>query len=179
MSNNLLKGVGECMYLLQHAASLEAREEFMRRLKDDGRLFTIIEDNDIDIDDVLDLPTNNCYYSKIITIKPSLAKHLYHKENLQLSNIEFYVLERTTRTDNGGVGYEILCNCCTYYDVVPVTPPLFEIDERVKFVDRGVTLKRSMAGRVGAISSFTVGSLKEIVSYMFKIMHRILDENER
>ena len=167
------------MYLLQHAASLEAREEFMRRLKDDERLFKVIEDNDIDIDDVLDLPTNNCYYSKIITIKSSLAKHLYHKENLQLSNIEFYVLERTTRTDNGGIGYEILCNCCTYYDVVPVTPPLFEIDERVRFSDRGVTLKRSMVGRVGAISSFTVSSLREIVSYMFKIMHRILEENEQ
>ena len=167
------------MYLLQHAASLEAREEFMRRLKDDERLFKVIEDNDIDIDDVLDLPTNNCYYSKIITIKSSLAKHLYHKENLQLSNIEFYVLERTTRTDNGGIGYEILCNCCTYYDVVPVTPPLFEIDERVRFSDRGVTLKRSMVGRVGAISSFTVSSLREIVSYMFKIMHRILEEHEQ
>ena len=167
------------MYLLQHAASLEAREEFMCRLKDDERLFKIIEDNDIDIDDVLDLPTNNCYYSKIITIKPSLAKHLYHKENLQLSNIEFDVLERTTRTEDGGVGYEILCDCFMYYDVLPVTPPLFEIDERVRFSDRGVTLKRSMAGRVGAISSCTVGSLKEIVSYMFEIMHKILDENEQ
>lgn len=167
------------MYLLQRTASLEAREEFMRRLKDDERLFRIIEDNDIDIDDVLDLPTNNCYHSKIITIKPSLAKHLYHRENLQLSNIEFYVLERTTRTDNGGVGYEILCDCCNYYDVLPLTPPLFEIDERVKFVDRGVALKGSMVGRVGAISSFTVSSLREIVSYMFKIMHKILDENEQ
>lgn len=167
------------MHLLQHAASLEAREEFMRRLKDDERLFKIIEDNDIDINDVLDLPTNNCYYSKIITIKPSLVKHLYHKENLQLSNIEFDVLERTTRTDNGGVGYEIICDCFMYYDVHTVTPPLFEIDERVRFSDRGVTLKRSMVGRVGAISSFTVGSLKEIVSYMFEIMHKLLDENEQ
>jgi hypothetical protein len=167
------------MYLLQRTASLEAREEFMRRLKDDERLFEIIEDNDINIDDVLDLPTNNCYYSKIITIKPSLAKHLYHKENLQLSNIDFHVLERTIRTDNGGVGYEILCDCFMYYDVHPVTPPLFEIDERVKFSNRGVTLKRSMVGRVGATSSFTVSSLREIVSYMFDIMHRILDENEQ
>lgn len=167
------------MYLLQHAASLEAREEFMRRLKDDGRLFKIIEDNDINIDDVLDLPTNDCYYSKTITIGHSLAKHLYHKENLQLSNIEFDVLERTTRTEDGGVGYEILCDCFMYYDVHPVTPPLFEIDERLKFVDRGVTLKGSMMGRVGAISSFTVSSLREIVSYMFKIMHKILDENEQ
>lgn len=167
------------MYLLQHTASLEAREDFMRQLNDDKRLFKIIEDNDIDIDDVLDLPTNNCYHSKIITIRPSLAKHLYSRDNLQLSNIEFYVLERTTRTDNGGVGYEILCDCCTYYDVLPVTPPLFEIDERVKFTDRGVGLKRSMEGRVGAISSFTVGSLKELVSYMFEIMHKILDENEQ
>ena len=40
------------MYLLQHIASLEAREDFMRQLKDDKRLFKIIEDNDIDIDDV-------------------------------------------------------------------------------------------------------------------------------
>lgn len=167
------------MYLLQHTASLEAREYFMKRLKADERLFKIIEDNDIYIDDVLDLPTNNCYYSKIITIKPSLAKHLYHKENLQLSNIDFDVLERTTRTDDGGVGYEILCDCFMYYDVHTVTPPLFEIDERVRFSDRGVTLKRSMAGRVGAISSFTVSSLREIVSYMFDIMHRILDENEQ
>ena len=167
------------MYLLQSTASLEAREEFMRRLKDDERLFKIIEDNDINIDDVLDLPTNNCYYSKTIMIKNSLAKHLYNKDNLQLNNIEFDVLERTTRTDNGGVGYEILCDCRTYYDVLPVTPPLFEIDERVKFVDRGVTLKRSIAGRVGAISSFTVGSLKEIISYMFAIMHKLLDENEQ
>ena len=167
------------MYLLQHAASLEAREEFMRRLKDDGRLFKIIEDNYIDIDDVLDLPTNNCYYSKVITIKPSLAKHLYNKDNLQLNNIEFYVLERTTRTEDGGVDYEILCSCHMYYDVHPVTPPLFEIDERVRFSDRGVTLKRSKVGRVGVISSFTVSSLREIVSYMFKIMHRILEENEQ
>ena len=60
-----------------------------------------------------------------------------------------------------------------------MTPPLFEIDERVKFADRGVTLKRSKVGRVGAISSFTVGSLKEIISYMFDIMHRLLDENEK
>ena len=167
------------MYLLQSTASLEAREEFMRRLKDDDRLFKIIEDNDINIDDVLDLPTNNCYYSKTIMIKNSLAKHLYNKDNLQLNNIEFDVLERTTRTDNGGVGYEILCDCRTYYDVLPVTPPLFDIDERVKFVDRGVTLKRRMAGRVGAISSFTVSSLKEIICYMFDIMHKILDENEQ
>ena len=167
------------MYLLQHTASLESREDFMLRLKDDERLFKIIEDNDINIDDVLDLPTNNCYYSKTIKIKTSLAKHLYHKDNLQLNNIEFYVLERTTRTDNGGVGYEILCDCCTYYDVVPVTPPLFEIDERVRFVDSGVTLKESKVGRVGAISSFTVSSLKEIISYMFEIMHKILDANER
>lgn len=167
------------MYLLQHTASLEAREDFILRLKDDERLFKIIEDDDINIDDVLDLPTNNCYYSKTITIKPSLAKHLYHKDNLQLNNIEFYVLERTTRTDDGGVGYEILCDCCTYYDVLPVTPPLFEIDEHVKFADRGVGLKRSMEGRVGAISSFTVSSLKEIVSYMFEIMHKILDEHEK
>lgn len=167
------------MYLLQHAASLEAREEFMRRLKDDERLFKIIEDNDINIDDVLDLPTNDCYYSKTITIKNSLAKHLYNKDNLQLNNIEFYVLERTTRTDKGGVGYAILCKCYTYYDVLPVTPPLFEIDERVKFADRGVTLKGSRVGRVGAISSFTVSSLREIVSYMFQIMHKNLDEHEQ
>lgn len=167
------------MYLLQHTASLEAREDFMRQLNDDKRLFKIIKDDDINIDDVLDLPTNNCYYSKTITIKPSLAKHLYHKDNLQLNNIEFYVLERTTQLDDGGVGYEILCDCCTYYDVLPVTPPLFEIDERVKFTDRGVTLKGSMVGRVGAISSFTVSSLKEIISYMFEIMNKILDENER
>lgn len=167
------------MYLLQSTASLEAREDFMRRLKDDERLFKIIEDNDINIDDVLDLPTNNCYYSKTIMIKNSLAKHLYNKDNLQLNNIEFDVLERTTRTDDGGVGYEILCDCRTYYDVLPVTPPLFDIDERVKFADRGVTLKRSRAGRVGAISSFTVSSLKEIICYMFEIMHRILDETER
>lgn len=52
MGNNLLKGVGECMYLLQRVASLEAREEFMCQLKDDERLFKIIEDNDINIDDV-------------------------------------------------------------------------------------------------------------------------------
>ena len=39
MSNNLLKVVGECMYLLQHVASLEAREDFMRQLKADERLF--------------------------------------------------------------------------------------------------------------------------------------------
>lgn len=167
------------MYLLQRTASLEAREDFMSQLKDDKRLFKIIEDNDIDIDDVLDLPTNNCYYSKTITIKPSLAKHLYNKDNLQLSNIELYVLERTTRTDNGGVGYEILCDCFMYYDVLPVSPPLFKIDERVKFKDRGVTLKRNMLGRVGAMSSFTVSSLREIVWYMFDIMHGILDENEK
>lgn len=40
------------MYLLQHTASLEAREGFMCQLKDDERLFKIIEDNDINIDDV-------------------------------------------------------------------------------------------------------------------------------
>lgn len=179
MSDNLLKGVDERMNLLQCEASLESREDFMLRLKDDERLFKIIEDNDINIDDVLDLPTNNCYYSKTITIKPSLAKHLYHRDNLQLNNIEFYVLERTTQLDDGGVGYEILCDCCTYYDVLPVTPPLFEIDERVRFADRGVTLKGSKVGRVGAISSFTVSSLKEIISYMFEVMHKILDANER
>lgn len=167
------------MYLLQHVASLEAREDFMRQLKADERLFKIIEDNDIDINDVLDLPTNDCYYSKTIMIRPSLAKHLYHKENLQLSNIEFYVLERTTRTEDGGVGYEILCDCCTYYDVLPVTPPLFEIDERVKFTDRGVGLKQDTTGRVVAISSFTVSSLKELISYMFDIMHKLLDANKQ
>lgn len=40
------------MNLLQREASLEAYEEFMSQLKDDKRLITIIEDNDIDIDDV-------------------------------------------------------------------------------------------------------------------------------
>lgn len=166
------------MNLLQREASLEALEDFIRRLKDDERLFKIIEDNDINIDDVLDLPTNNCYYSKTITIKPSLAKYLYHRDNLQLNNIEFYVLERMTQLDDGGVGYEILCDCCTYYDVLPVTPPLFEIDECVKFKDRGVGLKQGTTGRVGAISSFTVGSLREIISYMFDIMHKLLEANE-
>ena len=39
MRNNLLKGVGEYMYLLQHVASLEAREDFKRQLKYDKRLF--------------------------------------------------------------------------------------------------------------------------------------------
>lgn len=166
------------LYLLQHTASLEAREDFMRRLKDDERLFKIIEDNDINIDDVLELPTDDCYYSKLILIDTCLAKHLYNTDNLQLNNIEFYVLERTIRMDDGGVGYEILCDCCTYYDVLLAEPPLFEIDERVKFKDRGVGLKQGTTGRVGAISSFTVSSLKEIISYMFDIMHKLLEANE-
>lgn len=47
------------MDLLSSKSSIEAYEYFMRRLRGDERLMDIIEKNNVNIDDILYLPTDD------------------------------------------------------------------------------------------------------------------------
>ena len=60
--------------------------------------------------------------------------------------------------------------------------PSIAIDDKVVFRHGfgflgAVNGKAELTNRVSKHAEFTVGSLNELVSYMFGIMHRLLDEN--
>lgn len=171
------------MDLLSSKASIEAYEYFIRRLKGDERLMSIIDKNNVNIDDILYLPTDDGRQSKIVAITKSLAQHLFSNTNYTLFDIEFDVREYTIRDRyNRITGIRLHVNCYTHYDVDIVRPPLIDIDDKIKFkcglgycnTERVVAPLRETNQ-----AEFTVGSLMELVSVMFSIMHKLLDENEK
>lgn len=172
------------MDLLNSEASLEAYNLFMRRLKGDGRLMDIIENNNVNIEDILYLPTDDGRGHKIIAITKSLAKHLFNNGHYELFDIQCDVSEHTIRGDyNRIVGFNLHVDCYLHYDVNVVKPPLMNLDDKVNF-EYGFGLDNkeqdyiNMYRRVSTHAKFTVVSLHELVSCMFAIMHKLLDSNE-
>lgn len=173
------------MYLLGYEESMQAHERFMRRLNGDERLMNIIKENNVNIDDILYLPVDNGGSYKVVAIMKGLAKHLFNNGHYQLFDIEFNLHERTVRDGyNGIAGFNLDVDCYMHYDVNVVKPSLINIDDKVKFEygfgfddkEQDIT---NMYRRVVTHATFTVGSLSELVSYMFGIMHKLLDENEQ
>ena len=172
------------MYLLGHKESVKAREMFIRRLKRDERLMNIIKKNNVNVDDILYLPTDNCGSSyKVVAVMTGLAKHLFSNANYTLLDIECDVHEYTVRDEyNRITGTRLHVHCYTHYDVNIVRPPLIDINDKVKF-ECGVgywnTERVIIPVRETQQAEFTVESLMELVSVIFAIMHKLLDENEQ
>lgn len=171
------------MDLLSSKTSMEAYEYFMRRLQGDERLMDIIEKNDVDINNILYLPTDDGRQSKIVAVTKSLAQYLFSNANYTLFDIEFDVREYTIRDRHNRItGTRLHVNCYAHYNVDIVRPPLIDIDDKVKFkcglgywnTERVVAPLRETNQ-----AEFTVESLTELVSVMFSIMHKLLDENEQ
>lgn len=171
------------MNLLSSKASIEACEYFIRRLKGDERLMNIIEKNDVDINNILYLSTDDGRQSKIVAVTKSLAQYLFSNSNYTLFDIEFDVREHTIRDRHNRItGMRLHVHCYAHYDVDIVRPPLIDIDDKVKFkcglgywnTERVVAPLRETNQ-----AEFTVESLTELVSVMFSIMHKLLDENEQ
>lgn len=167
------------MDFLSSKASLEACDNFMRRLKNDGRLMKIINENDVDIEDVLYFIVDEARLTQTIGINWQLAMHLYNKKNIKLFNIAFDVHEQTIQRDNGGFDLVLHVNCYMRYDVTFELPTLLNIDDAIRFTYTDRLVKGFNTRRVPAFSRFTTDSWLEIVSYMFAIMHKTLDENEK
>lgn len=169
------------MDLLNSENSMKAHRRFMNRLKHDERLMDIIEKNGVNIDDILYLPTDDGRGHKIIAIMKDLAKHLFNNGHYELFDIEFSVMEHTVRDEHNRIsGFNLHVNCYMHYDVNVVKPPLVHVDDKVNF-EYGFGFEKddiNMYRRVSTHSEFTVGSLSELVLYMFAIMHKLLDENE-
>lgn len=167
------------MYLLSSKASIEAYNYFMKRLDNDERLMKIINENGIDIEDVLYFIVDEARLTQTIGINWQLATHLYNKKNIKLFNIAFDVYEKTIQRDNGGFDLVLHVNCYMRYGVKRELPKLIEIEDKVKFEFNDGITGTSNTGRITTKARFTVGSLQELVSYMFAIMHKLLDENEK
>lgn len=167
------------MDLLSHNESLKAYNRFMKKLENDERLMKIIEENDINIKYELYFPLGNASSFKSIGIKYDLVKHLYNKNGTQLFDIEFDIHERAIRRDKGGFDLVLNVDCYMRYGVKRELPKLIEIEDKVKFEFNDGITGTSNTGRITAKARFTVGSLQELVSYMFAIMHKLLDENEK
>ena len=167
------------MDLLSRNESLKAYNRFMKRLEDNERLMKIIEENNINIDYELYFPLDSASSFKSIGIKYDLAKHLYNKNGTQLFDIEFDIHKIAIRRDKGGFDLVLDVDCYMRYGVKRELPKLIEIEDKVKFEFNDGVIGTSNTGRITAKAQFTVGSLQELVSYMFAIMHKILDENER
>lgn len=171
------------MDLLGSKASMEAYEYFIRRLKGDKRLMNIIDENNVNIDDILYLQTDDGRQSKIVAITKSLSQHLFSNANYMLFDIEFDVREYTIRDRHNRItGTRLHVNCYAHYDVDIVRPPLIDIDDKVKFkCGLGYWNTERVVGPVRETNQaeFTVESLMELVSVMFSIMHKLLDSNER
>ena len=165
------------MDLLSHNESLKAYNRFMKKLENDERLMKIIEENDINIKYELYFPLGNASSFKSIGIKYDLAKRSYNKNNTQLFDIEFDIHERAIRRDEGGFDLVLDVDCYMRYGVKHEMPKLVEIKDKVKFEFNDGIIGTSNTGCITAKARFTVGSLQELVSYMFAIMHRLLDEN--
>ena len=173
------------MELLNSKNSIQAYERFMRLLKHDERLMNIIEKNNVNIDDILYLPTDDGRGHKIVAIMKDLAKHLFNNGHYQLFDIEFDVMEHTVRDEyNRIAGFNLHVDCYMHYDVNVVKPSLINVDDKVKF-EYGFGLDNkeqdiiNMYRRVSTHAEFTVESLHELVSCMFAIMHKLLDENKQ
>lgn len=139
----------------------------------------IIEENDINIKYELYFPLGNASSFKSIGIRYDLVKHLYNKNGTQLFDIEFDIHKRAIRRDKGGFDLVLDVDCYMRYGVKRELPKLIKIEDKVKFeFNDGITGTSNM-GRITAKARFTVGSLQELVSYMFAIMHKLLDENEK
>lgn len=171
------------MDLLSSKASIEAYEYFMRRLAGDERLMDIIEKNNVNIDDILYLPIDDDRDHKIVAITKGLAQHLFNNGHYELFDIQCDVSEHTIRGDyNRIVSFNLHVYCYFHYDVNVVKPPLINIDNKVNF-EYGFGLDDEeqdyvkMYRRVSSYAEFTVESLMELVSVMFAIMHKLLDEN--
>lgn len=167
------------MDLLSHNESLKAYNRFMKKLENDERLMKIIEENDINIKYELYFPLGNASSFKSIGIRYDLVKHLYNKNGTQLFDIEFDIHKRAIRRDKGGFDLVLNVDCYMRYGVKRELPKLIEIEDKVKFEFNDGITGTSNTGRITAKARFTVGSLQELVSYMFAIMHKILDENEQ
>ena len=167
------------MDLLSHNESLKAYNRFMKKLENDERLMKIIEENDINIKYELYFPLGNASSFKSIGIRYDLVKHLYNKNGTQLFDIEFDIHKRAIRRDKGGFDWVLNVDCYMRYGVKRELPKLIEIEDKVKFEFNDGITGTSNTGRITAKARFTVGSLQELVSYMFAIMHKLLDENEK
>lgn len=167
------------MDLLSHNESLKAYNRFMKKLENDERLMKIIEENDINIKYELYFPLGNASSFKSIGIRYDLVKHLYNKNGTQLFDIEFDIHKRAIRRDKGGFDLVLNVDCYMRYGVKRESPKLIEIEDKVKFEFNDGITGTSNTGRITAKARFTVGSLQELVSYMFAIMHKLLDENEK
>ena len=171
------------MDLLSSKASIEAYEYFIRRLKGDERLMSIIDKNNVNIDDILYLPTDDGRQSKIVAITNGLAKYLFSNSNYTLFDIEFNVREYTVRDRyNRITDIRLHVHCYAHYDVDIVRPPLIDIDDKVKFkCGSGCWNTERVVAPVRETNQaeFTVESLMELVSVMFSIMHKLLDANEQ
>lgn len=167
------------MDLLSHNESLKAYNRFMKKLENDERLMKIIEENDINIKYELYFPLGNASSFKSIGIKYDLVKHLYNKNGTQLFDIEFDIHKRAIRRDKGGFDLVLDVDCYMRYGVKRELPKLIEIEDKVKFEWNSGIAGTSKALRTIAKASFRVGSLEELVSYMFAIMRKTLDENEQ
>lgn len=173
------------MDLLSSKASIEAYNRFMRLIEHDNMLRKILDDNDVSSEEVLYLPTDECGTFKTIGIRNILAKHLFSNENYKLFDIEFNVSEYTVRDDhNRIVDIRLHVDCYLHFDVIVDALPNITIDDKVVF-NNGIGFfddvngKVELMNRVSKHAEFTVGSLNELVSYMFAIMHKTLDENEK
>lgn len=173
------------MDLLNSKNSMEAYDRFMNLLKHDEHLMDIIKKNNVNIDDILYLPTDDGRNHKIVAITKCLAQHLFNNGHYALFDIQCDVSEHTIRDDyNRIVGFNLHVDCYFHYDVNVVKPPLINIDDRVNF-EYGFGLDDTeqdyikMYRRVSSHAEFTVESLSELVSCIFAIMHKLLDGNER
>ena len=173
------------MDLLNSENSMEAYERFMNLLKHNERLMGIIEKNNVNIDDVIYLPTDDGRDHKIVAITKSLSKHLFNNGHYELFDIEFDVTEHSVRDEHNRIdGFNLHVDCYLHYDVNVVKPPLINIDDKVNF-EYGFGLDNkerdviNMYHRVSTHAEFTVESLHELVSCMFVIMHKLLDSNEQ
>lgn len=173
------------MDLLSSKASTEAHKRFERLLEHDDMLRKILDDNDVSSEEVLYLPTDEGGTFKTIGIRNILAKHLFNNENYKLWDIEFDASEYTVRDDsNRIVDIRLHVDCYLHFEVRVDELPSITIDDKVVFHNGfgflgAVNGKAELTNRVSKHAEFTVESLSELVSYMFAIMHKLLDENEK
>lgn len=171
------------MDLLSSKASIEAYNRFMRLIEHDDMLHKILDDNDVSTEEVLYLPADEGGTFKTIGIRNILAKHLFSNENYKLWDIEFDVSEYTVRDDsNRIVDVRLHVDCYLHFEVRVDELPSIVIDNKVVFHNGfgflgAVSGKAQLTNRVSKHAEFTVESLSELVSYMFGIMHRLLDKN--
>lgn len=173
------------MDLLSSKASIEAHKRFVRLIEHDDILRAILDDNNVAAEEVLYLPTDECGTFKTIGIRNILAKHLFSNENYKLWDIEFDVNEYTVRDDsNKIVDIRLHVDCYLHFEVRVDELQSIAIEDKVVFHHGHGFLgvlngKAELTNRVSKHAEFTVESLSELVSYMFAIMHKILDENEQ